>query len=254
MGLFTSRRQPNRVLAPRPDDPPASPSIYDDEFNGSSLAPKWTNVLGTIDTVNPVHPYASVVGKHRVSFNDYRPGWLMCQPVPNVTFGIYQPVTFDTDCCVYARMSFNTRYQAVSNNDSDLAIHLNADAGGSPDQTNLVYMNLNESDANTVFARAGRIVANVSTIAGTTRNVGPQSAGTDSLVQNACYILIQKLGTVYNCAIGEYHGNWLWVAQQTIAFTPAWIGLVFANVNNNAPGNAIMGVDYVRYVSGKALP
>lgn len=239
------------------DDAPGAPSIYDDEFNAGSLDPKWTSVTGIIDPINTIHPFALVATRTRVSFNSYRKSWMMVQPPANVPFGIYQTGTLPTDYCVWARMSFNTRYNAVSNNDADLAIHLLADNGGVPDTNNLIYMNLNESDANQNFARNGRIVAGVSTIASTTRNVGPQTAGLDSLMQNACYILIQKIGTTYHCALGEPSGNWMWLTSQTVAaFTPAWIGLVFGNVvsSGNGAGTMIMGVDFLRLISGKALP
>lgn len=254
MSLFTSRRQPNRLRKATLDAPPAVPHAYDDEFNGSSLDPKWTFVAGTIDPVNPVHPYALVVGKSRVSFSTYRESWMMVQPVPNVPLGVYQPVTLDTQCSMWARMSFNTRYNAVANNDADLAIHLLADSAGAPDNNNLLYHNLNESDTNQNFARNGRTVAGVSAIASTTRNVGPQSAGTDALMQDACYLLVQKNGTTYSFGLGWAHGHWLWMAQQTVAFTVGWIGLVFNNVNNNAPGGMVMGVDFFRYQTGLVTP
>ncbi len=234
------------------DDPPDSPHAYDDEFNSVSLDPKW-NLYTPIDPVNHIHPYASVVGSARVSHNNYRQSWLMAQPVPNVVWGVFQAVTLPTNCFAWARMSFNTRFNAVSNNEADLALRFCADAGGFPDSLNCVHMNLNESDANTVLAKGGKAVAGVGT-ASATRNVGPQTVGTDSLIQDACYVGIQKLGTTYNFGLGWENGNWLWLTPQTSAATYVWLEVVFVNITSNAPGSLIMGCDFVRFKDGAELP
>lgn len=236
------------------DDVPLSPHAYNDEFDGPTLDPKWstTNTVQPIDTVNPVQLNAIVAGAHRYDFN-YRPGWLMAQPLINDELRFDQAVTLPTDCTIFARMSFNVRYSAVLNNDSSFGIQLLADNAGTPDTANVISMKLNESDGNTVQAEATRVLASVNTTV-VSRNVGPQSVGVDSLIQNACYVLIIKTGTTYTFGLGEPDGNWLWLTQQTHASAMVWLRLVFFNVSNVTPGTMLMGVSFIRFYDGVFLP
>lgn len=251
-GLVT-RRQPNRVLAPTMDDPPTSPHAYDDEFEGPTLDPKWTiHSVNPIDTVNPVQLNAIAAGKTRMSF-DYRPGWLMVQPVVNDQVNFDQPVTLSTNCTVFARMSFYQRFSGVTNNDTSFGIALVADSGGSPDELNFVAMKLNESDGNTVQGEGSRTLAGVAAQS-VSRNVGPQSLGLDSLIQNACYVLLHKTGTTYNFGLGQPDGNWMWLTPQTHASSMVWLRFLFHNVNTAAPGSLIMGIKFIRYYDGLYLP
>jgi hypothetical protein len=241
------------MYAPSLDDPPAVPHAYDDEFDSVSLDPKWTRAGGTFDDITPIDPYASFASGHRTSHNGYRPSWWMVQGSTAQTVLLYQSVVLPTDCFMWARCSFNFRYSAVTNNDTDVELGLWEDVAGSPSANNRVYMHLNETDANTIQAQGGRVTASVdaSTL---TRNLGPQAPGTDSLCQTACYIGIQKIGTTYHTMLAQPNGNWTILASQVHAGTLTYLMINLTNVSSAAPGNMIMGCDFVRFLVGRALP
>jgi hypothetical protein len=252
VSLLTSPGFAPRRYAPSLDDPPSSPHAYDDEFDGVSLDPKWTRA-GTFDDISAIDPYASFAGGHRTSLS-YRQSWYMMQSAAaGGGASLYQSVILPTDCFIWARLSFNVRYSATVDNDSSVGIGLYADLSGSPDPNNRVYLYLNESDANTVQGQGGRVTAAVdaSTL---TLDVGPQTAGTDSLCQPACYIGIQKIGTTFNFFLGFPNGSWTSLTSQTSAVSLVYLILTFANTSSTAPGNMVAGCDFVRFLSGKYLP
>lgn len=255
MSLLISPGFVPRRYAPSLDDPPASPHAYDDEFDGVSLDPKWTRLSGgAFDDASAIDPYASFTVGHRTSHNGYRPSWYMVQgSSTGGTVLIYQAVTLPTDCFVWARLSFNFRYTTTVNNDTDVELGLWGDLVGLPDGNNRAYIYLNETDANTVQVEAGRVTA-AATAATTMFDVGPQSVGVDSLCQTAAYVGIQKIGTTYNFFAGQPNGNWTSLTSQTHAGALPWLVLALTNASNAAPGNMLMGCDFVRFVSGRYLP
>jgi hypothetical protein len=244
-----------RRRAPSLDDPPTTPHAYDDEFDGLTLDPKWTRSSGgTFDDITPIDPYAAFATGHRTSLNGYRPSWWMVQgSSTGGTVLLYQSVVLPTDCFIWARCSFNCRYSAVTNNDTDVELGLWEDVAGLPSANNRVYMHLNETDTNTIQAQGGRVTAGVdaSTL---TRNLGPQSVGVDSLCQTACYVGIQKLGTTYHTMLGQPNGNWTILASQVHAGTLPYLMINLTTVGSAAPGCMITGCDFIRFLVGRYLP
>jgi len=236
------------------DTKPTSPHAYDDEFDVSSLDAKWTRTTTlSFDDSTAIDPYSGFTSGHRSSINSYRKSWYMWQP-SNTTFArVYQSVTLPTDCFVWARFSFNCRYSAVVNNDASVSIGFHANAAGVPSANDNVYLYLNEADTDVVQVQAGRTTggADSSTV---TKDVGPQSVGTDSLSQVACYVGIQKISTTWNYWVGWPNGHWIFCASQTQASTMAFLALTFLNGSTASPGNMIIGCDFVRFLSGRYLP
>ena len=236
------------------DEKPTTPHAYDDEFEGSVLDPKWIRLSGgTFDNISSIDPYASFATGHRTSLS-YRKSWYMVQgSSTGGTVLLYQPVILPTDCFVWARLGFNFRYSAVVGNDTDVELGLWGDLAGVPDGNNRAYVYLNETDTNTIQVEAGRVTASVGA-ATTMLNVGPQSVGTDSLCQAAAYVGIQKLGTTYHFYAGQPNGNWTILASQTHAGALPWLALALTNTSAAAPGNMLMGCDFVRFFAGRYLP
>lgn len=240
------------------DTVPSSPHAYDDEFDAAVLDAKWTR-RGTPDDVNAIDPYAAFASPTgwRWSLNSFRKSWYMVQPDTrsgaNLTARLTQPVTLPTDCFMWARLSFNARYNAMTANDARVGILFLASSAGLPDDNNRVYMYLNISAANTCIAKGGRTTAGA-TAETSTKNVGPQSVGTDSLSQAACYVGIQKIGTTYYFLLGWPNGNWNILTSQTQASTMAFLGIDFINGGTTTPGNMIVGIDFVRFFAGRIIP
>ena len=121
------------------------------------------------------------------------------------------------------------------------------------DPLTLESFGLSESDLNTVQVQAGRTTAGVDAST-TTFDVGPQTAGTDSLIQSKCYIGIQKIGTTFSFFAGEPNGNWVALTSQTQASSLVWLQASFTNLSSIAPGNMLMGCDFIRFYAGRYLP
>ncbi len=255
--VITSGYAPRKRAASL-DDAPSSPHAYDDEFNvGSALNVKWSR-RGNWNDATAIDPYASFSSPTggRWSHNGFRPSWLMVQPDTSSGTGnsaeIYQSVSLPSECFAWARMSFNIRYNAVVANDARVGLSFHADSSG-PDDNNRALIFLNLPGTNTVVCSAGRVQAGVS-VTTTSKNVGPQSLGVDSLCQGACYIGIQKLSTTYNFFLGHPNGNWNILASQTLSATIAFMTLTFINASTASPGNMLVGCDFVRFKSGRGLP
>lgn len=258
MSRYVRPGYPTRARAFSLDTPPASPHAYDDEFDAGSLDAKWTR-MGTVDNVNAIDQYAAFASPAgwRWSMNSFRKSWFMVQPDTrsgaNLTARLTQAVTLPTDCFMWARMSFNARYNAMTANDSRVGILFLASSAGLPDDNNRAFMYLNLSGTNTVVATGGCTSAGAAA-SSSTKNVGPQTVGTDSLSQAACYVGIQKISTTYQFLLGWPNGNWNILASQTLAATMAFIGVDFINGGTTTPGNMIMGLDFLRFYAGRIIP
>lgn len=258
MSVFTSQLPYRKTFARPIDTPPASPNAVDDEFESSALDPKWTRGSsggGTFDDATAIDPYAGFSSGHRSSLHSYRKSWYMSQPAGNAASGLFlfQTVTFPSECFLWARMSFNCRFGAQVDDDHSLGLGLAQASSGVPDFDNWAFVFLNDSQTNTVQCQGG--VVNGGTPSATaTGDVGTQTVGVFSRAQSAKYVGIQKLGTTYRSWMGNDNGYWLHVNSVTWAGSPTLLVLRFINASTSSPGNMIMGVDFVRMISGRMLP
>jgi hypothetical protein len=272
VSLFIHTPYPRRRRLVTLDEKPVSPNALDDEFESTTLDPKWTRFsgndwtgggpAGTFDDVTAIDPYAALAtgAGARSSHNSYRKSWYMLQPEADAAHvvRIFQTVTLPTDCFIWARMSFNFRYNAQAASDASLALQLTPldSSGGSllPDFRNQISVQLNHSAAaSAVRARAAVVAASVVTET-SMGDVGAQTVGTDSKCQTLQYVGIQKLGTAYRHFAGFANGHWMFLRASTLATTITAISFGFVNAVSTAPGNMIMGVDFLRVVSGRFLP
>ncbi len=260
MSLYARNGFAPRSRAVSLDTPPTTPHAYDDEFDGVALDAKWTRSAAPNSPPNDataIDRYASfAAGGWRWSLNSLRKSWYMVQGDASSTRGmLYQAVTLPTDCFVWARFSLNFRYSVVAANDIRVGLALEANLAGVPDGNNRAYTYGNiPSAGNVIRAQGGRNQAAAAAIT-TTGNVGPQAAGTDSLCQPACYVAIQKIGTTYTSMLGYPNGNWIILAAQTYTGTAlTWLVLEWMNTSSAAPGNMVVGFDFVRFFAGRYLP
>jgi hypothetical protein len=228
--------------------PPINPSPYDDEFDGVSLDSAWTRGGGPFDDVNPIDPSAAITTGlgSRSSHNSYRKSWYMVQPqVGTATTGITKPISFASECFIWARMSFTHRVAAQTNGDGNIALSFTIGYSFIP----RLSLFLNESDANTIQMQMDDDVTGGVALS---NNVG--GAGTVAVGQVVHTVGLQKLGTTYHTWGLSAAGNWLHMtsAVNAAVFTHATFSL--ETENSTAPGNAIYGFDFFRYKAGRSLP
>jgi hypothetical protein len=226
------------------DKKPVSPNASDDEFESGALT-AWTT--GGSQQATAIDPYATFTTATQWRYSHtLRPSWLMIQPTADATYivPIHKSVTVGTNFMVWARLSFNSRSSAtVSNNDHGIGIGLSATSAGAPDFNNFVLLFLSEPNANDKAIRWSSTAASVAATTGslsvsTTLNVDTQ------------YVLIQKIGSTIHYWCAGPSGSWLYLGSHTNAATFDRVFLRVANAATTAPGNMILGIDFIRFYSG----
>jgi hypothetical protein len=233
---------------------PASPSIWDDEFETNELDSRWTKLIpGVHDftSVSTFDPYAAfTTGNHRYSINAHRKSWLMIQPVASYGVGpngINQGWKMDisglpTNAFIYARVSTSERRASIADGDGEVWLFPRDSLGTS---FILCGMDTFGSIREGLFARAAPSVAYANL--GLIRNYFGEGFPLE-------YIGLQKRGLTWDGWVAPASGNWVWMGTYThlVALTELW--LCFNNQTSAAPGNMILGADYVRVISGKGPP
>jgi len=225
----------------------AKPEIshpLDDEFDaGTSLNPAWSLTSGAL-SATPIDPYAAfATGGMRMNYNDRRPNWLMLQPDSS---GTESTLTKDisslpTDYAVWMHGFFNHRLTAAVNNDFTFGLTLGLSTW---DDNNRVTIFLNESDVGVIQLEFLKKIAGVVTSVGVTANISP----TDHTPFEG--VLIQKIGTTFHGWAITNNGSCVHMGSTTAALTIARGGFFASNASSSAPGCAIVGVDFIRFVNG----
>lgn len=228
---------------------PTTAHALDLEFDSSTLPAAWT--LSPFGVATGIDPYAqfSTANTFRYSINGYRPGWFMAQPSNEAVY--YYALTASyaapTNVFVWSRMSYLMKKGApgTTNNQAGVALVLYKASDPANNQVTLFF---NESDAGVGheidFQRwdAGSFAG---TVHGTT---------TTNPIPYEC-VGIQKLGTTYHAWAMTSGGMWLHIGSTTATFTVDSVGIRIADAGTGAPGNAILGVDFIRFIeSATQLP
>lgn len=226
---------------------------YDEEFEGDLS--KWTlggTQLSPLST--PIDPYANFTATSdwRYSLNSRRPSWLMMQPSINAAgfFPIHKQITIPTNLLVWGRFNFMSRYTAtVVDGDHGIGFYLTATSGGVPDTNNSVQFYLNESDLNEYAIQWAKIEAGVATNVEQILTLGQERLSFDC-------IALQKIGSTIHFWVGNTSGQWAYLSSFTYAgATLDRVAIIVANNSSTAPGNMVMGVDFIRFVeSATFLP
>ncbi len=222
-------------------DPPSVAHAYDDEFESSTLDASWTTSSAFVTGIDPYAAFAA--GSTRVEIHTRRPSWIMFQPPGNATTSyIQKSITLATDCFVWCRGGFSQR-NAVSPvaNDFNVTMILSTAV---PDANNSLNFSINISATGITRAQFQRVAAGVGTTVAST--VDKYVASAD--IQEIEAIGLQKLGTTYHAwAFGPHMA--LYLGNTTFASTIGTILLGATNASTVAPGNMIMGYDFVRFVN-----
>ncbi len=215
---------------------PLTPHISDDEFEGDLS--DWTFGPGKVETA--IVPYGNFVTatEWRYSLNVMRPSWLMVQPSADGALNniMQKPVTVATDFLYWSRISWNYRYAgAASGNDMCAAIYMASTTPG-----DFVQFYAMETDAGEYAVQS-------------TGNGGGAELiliPTSTPLLLWSYYGIQKIGNVMHFWVADESCRitYLPTLSFTYAGTPMTLaGLSVSNAVTTAPGNAIVGFDFVRF-------
>ncbi len=184
-----------------------------DDFNGSSLAPKWT-------WFNPPASYA--VGSPR-------PGYLTFRTLHNTNFN-------------NAAHSGHFLYQNLTG-DFDVALHLQVTFTNTTSQKAGLLVMVDASNWYSLYRRptiAGPIVRAVTTVAGSTVIVGSATATPD-------YLRIRRLGNVLQTFYGDDGQNWTPFLDVGPGSLPPylWVGVMGSDFSSIT--TLTVDVDYVHF-------
>lgn len=226
-------------------DVPQTPHVDDDEFLSTTLNPAWSVASGVWSNGN-INPYASfAAGDNRYELHTQRRrSWLMCQP-PADSSGksIEKAITVPGDFVCWVRASYNARLTTTpTNNDYLVQVNLSA----SPfDVNNQIALDLNETDASAYYLKFVKVVAGVQTVIGTSVD----KFTTQADMQELEGFVVQRIGgNIYGWGI-QTNGSMIFLGTSTFsaAIVISTVRLNVSNVVSSAPGNTIMGFDFIRF-------
>lgn len=228
---------------------PTSPTQWDDEFEASALASKWTAVgagATFLQVAGYLDPYLTSVGTtHRYSL-DHRKSWLTVQPYnqgDSSVHGWEQDLSgMPTNCFMWIRQSTNIRRSAITDGDGQIGLR--------------VYQN--SSPSTNHFEIRVDTFGNIESVL-TARNLNSGGTTNLGLIRNyfgesspAEYLGLQKIGATWHGWAATAAGNWVWLSSQTFgADNFDRVRLYVSNATVNTPGACIVGADYFRLLSGK---
>jgi len=216
--------------------PPASPSVYDDEFDASTLAAKWTATGWTAGGVSLYDTSYTGAGEARYSLTD-RPGWFVAQPSAHDSYkSISQPVTFASTSGVALRVQHTGR-PAIGR--ISLIMGQNA--------TNVAQISINWGGSPWVAA-----TTTVESLDNNASGPGSVAWSTASLMPE--FLFIGKVGTAYYFWAAGADGHWHFIFTRTMTtFAPASVAVEVWNPASPVTVVGVFAVDFVRY-QASAIP
>lgn len=228
---------------------PATPDSRDEEFEGTAFS-AWTQ--GVAPQATAIDPYAAiVVANHwRCSWNTLRSSYLMVQ----VTTGgmasalIHKAVAVGANDFVYARVAWPRRNYGNGSslqNDGQFLLRVSATAAGVPDGNNSIHIGFTSGAANGSFIQyrttSGGVASN------TDLPIAADLLQTHSRVE---YIGMHKVGTSIHFYVAGADGAWVPLGTKTYTGSALdRVSILANNATSTFPGNAIVGVDYIRFLS-----
>jgi hypothetical protein len=229
---------------------PVSPSIYDDEFDTTTLDPAWTATgTWTPGGINPYENFAA--GDTRYALHtDYRPSWLMVQKpsgIGNAT--ISKVIAPAGDFFIYARCSLTTRASATVGNEDAVLLTITNNPSTPAERVNISLTVPVPSNLWTVqFYRTN---AGVNTQISASMNDYSTAMGMSAVEA----IGLTRRGNIYDGWVfgSSGHALWMGATPAMTAITPALVELTFVNTVGTNPGNRLVGVDFFRYRDGSTF-
>lgn len=225
------------------------------EFDEGSVAAMeaaggWSKVNFAAINAADVDVYSSFAGGDpRVNINGQRPSWLRLQPPADATFyGWSKAVAPGVNWAAVMRGIINHRVLSVVNNDGCLMLSVHPDNGsGQPDLANSAEIYIGETDTGALSAQASRTVAGV--VTNIAEGGNEQSSGMD-----ITWVGMQKVGSTLHFWCMADSNNSVYFGSYALPFTIAHICFLARNVSAAAPGNMVVGVDWIRMYDGSQPP
>lgn len=228
-------------LSDAPEDSDAHE--YDDEFNSTVLDAAWS-YTSTWSATAP-DPYAAFAAgdTRRALHTERRRSWLVVQP-PGDGVGklMHKSIVCPANFFVWARVSFSLRVGSAVNNDAGISLNLTASSAGAPDINNEVAVTVNELDASKTTVQFQKTEGGVFT----TLQEGQNIFTTINTAQPFDAMGIQKIGTTYHGWVFTSSGMAMHLGSTVFAPTVDRLAFHFRNAAITAPGNMLIGVDFVR--------
>lgn len=217
-------------------DRPSVEHADDDEFDSAVINPAWSFTGGTLGAAPD--PYAAfAAGDTRVDVN-VKPSWIRFQsPGNNTVNRLSKLIAVPANQLVWMRASFSTRIAVVpADNDGNIGLsYANA--------ANSISIYLNETDAGRISIQFQKFIGGVLTIIQLGFNIWNGAVANGQLYSA---VGIQKIGTTYHGWAFTPGGHALHLGSTIEASVFDRVQIVFRNSLITAPGNSIVGVDFVR--------
>jgi len=219
------------------DNPPASPSAYDDEFTSTTLDAKWTLVSsGTTNpiTTGTVDPVASLTTPI-YDLSTLPSGFLMQSDNSTASYvSISQPITLDTNATLFAKIGLQNRVVSAADEGTVLIGLINT-----ADTNEEIHFYMNVTGAG---QRAAIQV----------RNNGIYTAITAASLAEALpslnpYMALWKSGNVYHAGFGYGQGPLSHVGSVTKTGVTTLDKLFIHFYCANETPSLINGIDFIRY-------
>ena len=221
------------------DNPPASPSAYDDEFDTTSLNVKWT--IASAGTTNPavagtVNPISSLTTP--VIDSATSQSWVLGQSDNSSaqTFRIYEGITLATDCTIFVKFGSNNRViSAVNEGSVELQLLNDADSNESVN-IGVIQQAAGAGMALQMLVQNNGVYTTV---------IGPTESEKGPVAPS--YGVLWKNGNVYHGAFsyGNQPFTYLGSVTKTGVTTLNRLALVWFTANETP--SMISGFDFVRY-------
>jgi hypothetical protein len=231
--------------------PPEFAHAMDEEFDSGELPAGWSWLNTPV--VTPIDPYADIpTGGPRVSYSTQRRSYLMMQPSNAEQAFLSKAYVPPTDVFMWSRMTFNYRNASPVENENNASF---AFYSSSDYANNRVELYLQETDAGQMSVNP--VVVDNSSVAINLETLNLVAGGVVG-AQPFEYIGIQKIGSVYHFWAAPAGGHWVWIAKHTWTEVNTIDRVMIQCASPTViadPGNAIAGVDFIRFVeSATFLP
>ena len=233
--------------------PPAAPSLFDDEFDGSKVLETFWDLSFVVDPAAPEALADFASGNVRVGQNFPRDSWTTFQPPYDGVFRTISqspsPGVVVPDGFYWARVKTHFQYASISADEIAMSLFISSTDSGDYDDNNHVEVYHSEADTGSIAVQFLSTTDGI--IGGNTTMSDLENFG-----QQWEYIGILKDGNTYHHYVASSGGFWCLVG------TPVWagaaildrFGILFGSATLNQPGNTQYGIDFFRYSPNKRLP
>lgn len=225
---------------PHFDNPPSSPSSYNDEFRVTTLDAKWTVDSGP--TAVAVDPLATLASEQHYDLTTW-PSYLLWQghDVATTGYGFRQSITVDTNATIFFKMVIQLR--GATNGAAQI---------GADEASAYVYLD-NSGDTNEQVVFGLRLSGSGATQRFYVNNNGVNTKIDAGAASQNLYGAIYKVADDYHAYAFSIDGGITYLGTQTKTGVTTMNRLNIQFNTSNDTITPIIGVDFVRYYSSNTF-